>query len=216
MARCKKRVDTKSKILDAAARVIGQKGYHAASIAEICQLAGTNIASVNYHFGDKKNLYVETWKNAFNRAIEKHPPDGGMDPAAPVDQRLRGWITAMLRRITDPACLDFVIAHVEMTNPTGILTEVIHDHIGRVFIPLAELLAEALGPEADEEDVRLCLMSIRSQCLNPLIMSKREPGPSDRPMSLTSDTDEIAEHIISFSLGGLERIRRALPRNRDQ
>ena len=216
MARLKNKIDTKNKILDAAARVIDRKGYHAASIAEICQLAGTNIASVNYHFGDKKNLYVETWKNAFNRALEKHPPDGGMPETAPADQRLRGWITAMLRRVTDPACLDFAIAHVEMTNPTGILTEVINDNISRVFTPLAELVREMLGPEADEEDVRLSMMSIRSQCFNPLILNKRKTDSPDRPSALTSDLEGIAEHIIRFSLGGLDWVRQALDRDRDR
>jgi hypothetical protein len=52
-------VATRKKLLAAAGRVFAEKGYHDATIAEICRLAGTNIAAVNYHFSDKETLYLE-------------------------------------------------------------------------------------------------------------------------------------------------------------
>ena len=52
-------VATRKKLLAAAGRVFAEKGYRDATIAEICRLAGTNIAAVNYHFSDKETLYRE-------------------------------------------------------------------------------------------------------------------------------------------------------------
>jgi TetR/AcrR family transcriptional regulator, regulator of cefoperazone and chloramphenicol sensitivity len=52
-------VATRKRLLAAAGRVFAEKGYRDATIAEICRLAGTNIASVNYHFSDKESLYRE-------------------------------------------------------------------------------------------------------------------------------------------------------------
>lgn len=48
--------DTKTKILEAAERVILKKGPEGATIRQITQEAEVNIAAVNYHFGSKEDL----------------------------------------------------------------------------------------------------------------------------------------------------------------
>jgi len=58
-ARRKGGVATRERLLAAAGRVFAEKDYRKATIAEICRLAETNIAAVNYHFGDKETLYRE-------------------------------------------------------------------------------------------------------------------------------------------------------------
>ena len=89
-------VETRKQILDAAIQQFSKKGFRGTTIAAICQLAGTNIASVNYHFGDKETLYIESWRQAFRFAHELHPPDGGVPAEAPPEERLRGWIFSFL------------------------------------------------------------------------------------------------------------------------
>ncbi|MCK4614381.1 MAG: TetR/AcrR family transcriptional regulator [Thermoplasmata archaeon] len=48
--------DTKTKILEAAERVILENGPEGATIRRITQEAGVNVAAVNYHFGSKEDL----------------------------------------------------------------------------------------------------------------------------------------------------------------
>ena len=48
---------TVAKILDAAGEVFCAFGFHGASIRDVTQKAGVNLAAVNYHFRDKKSLY---------------------------------------------------------------------------------------------------------------------------------------------------------------
>lgn len=49
---------TKEKILDAANRLVGAKGFHATSIRDIAQESGINPALVYYHFGSKEGLFL--------------------------------------------------------------------------------------------------------------------------------------------------------------
>ena len=49
---------TKVKLLEAAGEEFADKGFERATIRGICERAGANIAAVNYHFGDKEQLYA--------------------------------------------------------------------------------------------------------------------------------------------------------------
>jgi AcrR family transcriptional regulator len=48
--------DTKTRILDAAERLITELGAEKASLRKITDEAGVNIAAINYHFGSKNNM----------------------------------------------------------------------------------------------------------------------------------------------------------------
>src|SRR5580700_1224789 len=50
------RLDTKSRILDTAERLFGQKGFEATSLRDITAEAQVNLAAVNYHFQSKDSL----------------------------------------------------------------------------------------------------------------------------------------------------------------
>lgn len=50
------RLDTKTKILDAAEKLIIQLGPDKASLRKITEEAGVNVAAINYHFGSKNNM----------------------------------------------------------------------------------------------------------------------------------------------------------------
>lgn len=53
---------TRERLLDEAERLFALKGYNAVSLREITAAAGTHLAAVNYHFGSKKNLYLEMFR----------------------------------------------------------------------------------------------------------------------------------------------------------
>src|SRR5210317_339126 len=54
---------TRDRLLDEAEELFAQKGYHAVSVREITKAADSNLAAVNYHFGNKQNLYLEVFRS---------------------------------------------------------------------------------------------------------------------------------------------------------
>ena len=58
--------DTRKRILDAASEAFSEGGYNGTSIRQIVAKAGTNLASVNYHFGNKDALYEAVLKATFS------------------------------------------------------------------------------------------------------------------------------------------------------
>lgn len=57
---------TKQAILDAAQRLFSEQGFNQTSMRSITADASVNLASVNYHFGSKKNLIQAVFKRYFD------------------------------------------------------------------------------------------------------------------------------------------------------
>src|SRR5579862_7359672 len=90
---------TRGQLLEAAGAVFAEVGFHSATIREICQRAGANIAAVNYHFGDKQALYSAVLAETFHASLQKYPADMGLSAGATVEQRLHAFIRSFLLRI---------------------------------------------------------------------------------------------------------------------
>jgi AcrR family transcriptional regulator len=60
------RPDTKTRILDAAEKLFGEKGFDATSLRDITTEADVNLAAVNYHFQSKDTLIEATILRAAN------------------------------------------------------------------------------------------------------------------------------------------------------
>jgi AcrR family transcriptional regulator len=202
---------TRAQLLDAACKVFAEKGYRDATIAEICEQAGANIAAVNYYFHDKETLYADAWRLAFRRSLEAYPPDGGIPPRAPAEERLRGRIISLVQRIINPENHEFEIIRKELANPTGLLEVVMRESIEPLASGLTAIVRELMGHKASELQVKLCQMSIMAQCLHPMMrhrFHKLFPGRGSEPVPVSSGVQIIAEHIIRFSLAGIDEIRR--------
>ena len=52
-----KQSGTKQRIMDCASELFARYGYNGTSIRDIAQSCEVNVASINYHFGSKHNLY---------------------------------------------------------------------------------------------------------------------------------------------------------------
>jgi len=191
-------------LLAAAVDVFAEKGYRDATVAEICSLAKANIAAVNYHFGDKETLYREAWRYAFSESIKAHPPDAGVSDDSPPEERLRGQITAFLQRISDRKNKEFLIVLKEMTNPTGLLHEIMRE----MFLPLQKrmqaTIRELLGPHVSDMQIQFCEVSIISQCVNPMVLKKKEDR--NAPPGI-KNVKAYADHVVRFSLAGIHKIQ---------
>jgi len=203
--------ETRQHLLAAASKVFAEKGFWETTNADICKRATVNTAAVNYHFGSKEELYVEAWKYSFEKSINTYPPDGGVPPEAPVQDRLRGRILSFMQRIADPENYDVEIIHKEMANPTGLLTDTIQKAIEPMYQGIKSIVRELLGNRASEQQVCFCQMSIMAQCFGPILHLRRARiSPETQRLGrlpLDFGVEELADHVTRFSLAGMRGIR---------
>jgi AcrR family transcriptional regulator len=196
---------TSAAIMEAAGKIFAEEGYSKATVRDICREAGANIAAINYHFGDKKGLYLAVLKHYQEIAVQTHPPNLGIKETQQPEEKLRAYIRSFLLRIMDegrPTWFGKLLTR-EFTEPTWAFDILVEETIRPSFLILMDIVAAILGKGAKERKVRLCSMSIVGQCLyfrhsHPVI-SRLFPGEVFGARQI----DELTEHITLFSLHGL-------------
>jgi TetR/AcrR family transcriptional regulator, regulator of cefoperazone and chloramphenicol sensitivity len=196
---------TRDAIMEAAGQIFAEQGYSGATVRDICRQAGVNIAAINYHFGDKKGLYLAVLKHYQEMAFQTYPPNLGMEEKQNPEEKLRAFIRSFLLRIMDkgrPAWFGKLLAR-EFTEPTWAFDILVEETIRPSFQLLTEIVAALLGKGRKERKVMLCSMSIVGQCLyfrhsHPVI-TRLFPGE----VFGSGQIDELTEHIARCSLRGL-------------
>lgn len=202
--------DTRRRLLEAAVEVFAEEGFRKATLHEIARRADANIASTGYHFGSKEGLYAAVFEYAEQQTRQLHPPlaDDGAPEGEP-EERLRRHVTSFLTRLLDPnrpAWFARLLAR-EMIEPTPALDRLVRSRMRANHEQLSAILRELLGAGASEEDVRLCALSVISQCTfyrnSAPIISRLYPD-----LVPTKEIERLADHVTRFSLAAIRGLRR--------
>lgn len=210
---------TKEKILIAGIRIFAREGYKGATVRDICKEAGTaNATAVNYYYGGKKKLYKtildlifaeNTRRRKEREAAWQEEQSGELSP----QERMRHYLAVMLdvSFSDDPMHKDVMsILLREMMSPSPYLDELVENHTRPDNKEATEITRALLGPNAPDYVVRDCLTSVGGQIFYYMafwpIFSRVYP---DHP-GMTQYKETLLEHIMRFSLAGLETTRKAL------
>jgi AcrR family transcriptional regulator len=201
--------ETRQRLLQAACKVFAEKGYHDASVAEICRRGQANVAAVNYHFGGKDALYAEVWRHIFEAFMQAYPTDGGLPADSAAEERLYALVLALLHRPFDDGRLGegFRLVIREMVNPTEVFAVTHRELVGPMRARTQALIRELLGPRASEQQLLYCEISLINQCLSANFFKGRRRLLFGRERFSRPQLEALARHITDFSLGGMRAIR---------
>jgi AcrR family transcriptional regulator len=197
--------------------MFAELGFHHTTVRQICDRAGTNVASVNYHFRNKTGLYTEVVRQSM-RATRLDAVRTALEQHASSEEILRSVVKARLESLSGQDLEDWhfrIIMH-ELAKPTPAMNQVVTEAIRPVYARLRELISKILLLPPDHEKTRLCAHSIIGQIMfyafaRPVI-SRLWPE-----LKMTApQLDLIANHIADFSLAyirtaGPEHGKRNLP-----
>ncbi len=205
--------DTKQKVLEAAAKVFSDVGYHEGTVARICEEAGANRAAVNYYYGDKENLYREVWNHTYRLAQEAHPLQSAGEEASPED-RLRAFVRSLVLQAFDagPAGHFTRIIAFEMRDPMEFLREKRTRVLEDLFDLFTGIARDMVGRAVSRDDLVLCRIMVLAPSLGVGMRrfgchAKRVPHEM-----FESDPEEMAERMFRFALAGIEDLRSSIRR----
>jgi len=194
--------DARQRLLAAAEEVFADKGYDAATVRDITRRAGVNIASINYYFGDKERLYIETVKYAHTCAT--HADTFPFPPAdAPPVVKLEAFVREMARRMHAPARpTSMKLMMREMADPGKAADVVVREYIQPLAFALRDILAELL-PGLDPRQRLMIGFSVMGQCL---FYRQNRPVAElifGKDAVAALDADAVAAHVVRFTLAAV-------------
>jgi TetR/AcrR family transcriptional regulator, regulator of cefoperazone and chloramphenicol sensitivity len=197
--------DPRDRLLSAAGREFAEHGYEAATVRDICLAAGVNVAAVNYYFGDKKRLYIESVKHAHELRVKQVPlPEWSAD--RPAADKLHDFIDNLLERMLGFGQPPWQVRLMmrEVLHPTDACRELVEDYIRPHFSLLVSILDGLAAGRLPQAELRRVALSIIGQCF-----LYRAAGdvvgmlvPADE---LTSHhaLGPLADHVTRYALAAL-------------
>jgi AcrR family transcriptional regulator len=198
----------RKQLLDAAGEVFAERGYAQATSKEICERAGMNSASVNYHFGGFEELYAETLAHAHQHLVAIEALTEIAASQASPKEKLRAYITLMLRRLARPATSwEMRLLSREIVSPSPIHDAFVKSQILPKMAVLRGIVAALIGAAPDDPVVGRCLLTAGSPCImlaimNPNMLIHIMPGMIDA----SEEIAPLIDHFERFISAGLEAV----------
>ncbi len=206
---------TRTRLLHAARVVFASDGPKRATVRKISALARANIAAVNYHFGSKENLYVAVLRDHLEQKLRRNPRDAGVSSLTSPRGRLRAYVRSMLAEYVcdgDPvsARLGRLLSQEFVQASSRCFHSVIENYCGPSHAMLLDIVRQLL-PGSDRQTVSRCATSIVGQCVlyghAREVISLISPDMALKP----SNVEAMADFIVEFTLGGIERLNASRP-----
>lgn len=193
---------TKARLIESAGEEFAAKGFAGATIRSISLRAGTNVAAVNYHFGDKEGLYAAAVVEAHRCGQEEFDETAGVD--ARPEELLRRFVHRFLTNLSRDRAGSWQTALMlrELIEPSIASDVLVRESIRPQFERLREAL-RSLCPEADDRRLDALAFSVVGQCLHYKVarpISIRLIGPEAYAQL---DVEYLTDHITSFCLAAL-------------
>jgi AcrR family transcriptional regulator len=205
---------TRNSIMNAAVRLLAEKGYQGTSVRDIVGKAHVNQAAINYHFKGKDGLYLELLKTAFEKLTEQ----AGFDPeklkSLSREEALRSFVQQQLRPLLfrDELSLYIRIFAWEAAHPSKIFLKFMAKNTVAYLTAAVDIVQRFLPPGADRR-VALCgAIWLMGQCST--FVRNRELYAQE-PFKITPDSpfvDELTDLISRLALGGLRQASAAADR----
>jgi AcrR family transcriptional regulator len=196
------------KLMWAGGQVFAKRGYHNATIREICEVAGVNIAAVSYHFGGKEKLYVRLLRDFLETGERLRPTDRNENTKIRPEKRLRVFVHHLLATFNSGREPDNDLGWLvlrECIDPSSIAYSPIHSYFDTKCAELTDIV-ESLHPGCAQYLVKGMSAAVIWQCL--LFVYLRGPtGRHDFDAILeTRPLEDVCEFIVGFCVGGMERL----------
>jgi len=197
------------RLLDAAEELFCEHGFKGTSIRDIAASAGCNIASVNYYFGGKNNLYIEVWhrhlipmRDARIASIEKVMSQN--QDRIELEDLLKSFADTFVGSMVDPdkaSRLSKLMAreYIDRHLPANIFVD-------EVMTPTMDAMRAAIiktCPSLDESKVLMVIFSLIGQLVHLVHVSAIFEQGGDILGLPVLDVSEAIEHIVKFSIAGI-------------
>lgn len=209
-----KKLDTKSRILNAAEQLFARYGFTNTSLRQITSEANVNLASVNYHFGSKKSLiqavmarYLEVFMPSVFSELQllvNNQNSGNTQPS--LDQLLNAFVNPLLalNKINKQSARHFMVMIGRGYSETqGHLRRYISEQYGQELSQIIELFAKTL-PHLTKSELFWRLHFSLGSLVFMMTSDSALSEIAEADFSEKASTEYIVNKLIPYIAAGLQ------------
>lgn len=190
---------TRKRILDVAGHLFAEQGYANTTCKEICEIAKTNIAAVNYHFGGRDGLYAAVLEEVKETMMV--PLRGVVDSDIPAVEKINKFIDAMVASIFAQDSWQVRLWAREVAAPTEIRKQVEAERWMARYKIMNGLISAYTGIPPCHELMMYCELAMMSPFMFLLIVGPHK-GPHQKLFKRGKEA--TAENLKTYVLAGLD------------
>ncbi len=199
----------RDRIILAAGPIFAAKGFKKTTVREICDLANVNLASINYYFGDKQQLYLETVIGA-REMLAKQFPQQASDPTQAPEERLHNLVGTLLKRLmamqSEPWQVRLIMR--EVLQPTDAAKQLVKAYFRPFFESVLCVIDDLVGARLPDFERNQIGFSIIGQCMHYRFSAEMiSMMVSESEFAENNQIERLTDHITKFSLGAIAAIK---------
>ncbi|MGH8960458.1 MAG: TetR/AcrR family transcriptional regulator [Jatrophihabitantaceae bacterium] len=145
----------RAQLLEAAKRLLEERGYARITARDLVAASGTNLASIGYHFGSKAALLNAAIESSFQDWAEQLASLVMADPqATPIERGMATWITVLDTLPERRPMLQAYVDALAQAQREPALQAQLAEHYRRARARVAALVAQSLDDGTPAEDER--------------------------------------------------------------
>ncbi len=195
---------TRARLLDAAGQLFAQQGFAETTSKAIAQLAGADLASINYHFGSRNGLYRAVLLEAHRRVVDLEDIQRIAASGIDAEQRLRAVLDGIVRRAKRPKAWHPRVLARELMAPSSHLQVLVEEAVPPKMIAIGQILSEISGIPARDPALLRCLLSVAAPCMMMIVFGRDVPGPLQQVMR--GSREVLVTHLHAFAIAGLRAV----------
>lgn len=194
---------TRKRILQTAGELIAVNGFAGTPNKMVAAKAGADMASINYHFGNRNGLYQAVLVEAHRRIIDRADIERMASSKLPARDKLRTLIEFFIASGSGSDRWPVIVLFRELLAP-GPHIEVLRDvEVVPKLLLVLPILGEITSLPPDDPALWSCLPCVGAPCLALLLVGRHLPFSE---IMLDLSREELVEHLHTFAIGGLEAI----------
>ncbi|WP_151707073.1 TetR/AcrR family transcriptional regulator [Acinetobacter sp. TUM15064] len=192
---------TKSKILDAAGRLIAQNGFAKTTSKAIAKLAEVDLAAINYHFDGRDGLYRAVLAEAHTHYIDEEKLLALLNSSRTPTEKLEVFFETLISKLVETDVWHSKVFIRELFSPTTHLYDFMQTEGARKFLLIKKIISQVSGIDENHPALLACVLSTVAPCMMLIIADSNLPGPLKNVSKV--EPVLLVKHLMTFSVAGL-------------
>jgi TetR/AcrR family transcriptional regulator, regulator of cefoperazone and chloramphenicol sensitivity len=199
---------TRQHLLDVAGRIFAERGFADSTSKEICEKAGTPMASVNYHFGSREALYEAALVEAHRQVVGLDELTALVDGIRDPEDRLRAVLMRLVSLSTSTTRpWGFLLILREVLSPSAAIPALIEQAVKPKAAFMLGLVSDVLGLKPGDAAVQRAVLFTVLPCIAMMIAPRKIQSAVLPKADL--DRDATVGDYVNFVIGGLKAMAEA-------